>query len=70
VHDLGFTKALDPQELHILGETQWIEETEGCNSTGESVTGKRLIRYPSVDWSNNRNSRDFNSCKMGKEEVV
>ena len=51
VHDLGFAKALDLPELHILGETQWIEEAKGCNSTGQSITGKLLIRDPSIEWS-------------------
>jgi len=65
VHDLSFSKALDLREIQILGETQWIEETERCNSTGKSVTRKLLIRYPSIEWS----TREFISCKMGKEEV-
>ena len=63
VHDLSFAKSLDLREVQTLGETQWIEETERCNSTGESITGKFFIRYPSIDWSKSRfrrSSRDFN----------
>jgi len=70
MHDLGFAEALDSEKLHILGEAQWIKETEGCNSTGKSETRKLIIRYPSVDWSNGRNNRNFDNCNVGEEEDV
>mmetsp|Transcript_25886 Transcript_25886/g.38053 ORF Transcript_25886/g.38053 Transcript_25886/m.38053 type:complete len:263 (-) Transcript_25886:66-854(-) len=52
VHNLGLTVALHFIQCDsALCKSKWIEEASGSKSTGKSVAGKRFVRYPSVDRS-------------------
>ena len=54
VHDLRLAEALHFAELHLLGESQGIEEAEGGDGSRESVAGLFRVGDPSVDGKDGR----------------